>query len=64
MQRVNVVGTSREEVADLVCADGVQVVRHTLRELKKIIAEATSGLLASCGEAVRINAANLLKEVS
>jgi carboxypeptidase T len=33
-------------------------------EMKNIIAEVTSGLLAFCGEAVRISAANALQEVS
>ena len=33
MQRVNVIGKSRQEMADLMRADGVQVVRQTLREV-------------------------------
>jgi murein tripeptide amidase MpaA len=33
MQRVNVIGKSRRAMADLIRADGVQVVRQTLREL-------------------------------
>ena len=33
MQRVNVIGKSRRAMADLMRADGVQVVRQTLREL-------------------------------
>lgn len=33
-------------------------------EMKKIIAEVTSGLLAFCGEAVQISSANPLQEVS
>ena len=64
MQRVNAVGTSRKVEVDPRRADGVRVVRHTLREMNKIFAEATSGLLAFSGEAARINVANSLKEVS
>ncbi len=64
MQRVNAVGTSRTVMAGLTRADGVRVVRQTLCEMKKIFAEATSGLLAFNGEAARFNAANSLKEVS
>ena len=64
MQRVNVIGTSRKVVADPGRADGMQLVSQTLRELKTIIAEATSRPLAFCGEAARITAANSLKEVS
>jgi len=64
MQQENVVGTSRKVMVDLKRADGMQLARQTLREIKKIIAEATSGLLAFCGKAARINAANSLKEVS
>ena len=33
MQRVNVIGKSRQAMADLMRADGVQVVRQTLREV-------------------------------
>ena len=33
MQRVNVIGKSRQAMADLIRADGVQVVRQTLREV-------------------------------